>query len=227
MVTIIHGDDVAASREYFFGELKNDSSSKLFNGETLELTQLVQLVDGGNLFEESKKIYIENLFSKKGVTLDEIVLYLNKNEKKSEVMLWEGKELSKKNLSLFKNSTVKTYKLSQTLFSFLDSIKPHNQSLISLFHTTLKTTQPELIFFMMLRQIRLLLAIHDENFEQIDEVKRLTPWQKNKLKKQSSYFSVLQLKHFYELLFKIDVDAKTGQNNLSLIQSIDILLLEL
>ncbi len=229
MIIFIHGDDTVSSRNYFLEERKKDPSSFFFDGETLELTNIIQIIDGGSLFEETKKIFIENLFKKKSTkALDEIISYIFKNEKKLEICLWEGKELSKKQLSIFSQHSVKTFKLTQSLFSFLDSISPRSATLLSLFHKTLESTEPELVFFMILRQVRLLLALSDtKSPETIDEVNRMAPWQKNKLKKQASYFTQEQLKHLYHSLFEIDRALKTGSSSLSLTQSIDILLLEI
>lgn len=240
MLTIIHGDDVAASRKYLFEQKTKDSLS--FDGEKVTLTDLVQIFDGGNLFFEEKKVFIENFFSKKknGKELDDIVDYFKKKVSGNEVFFWEGKELSKKYLNLFKNPIIKTFKLPQTLFLFLDNIKPKNgKEIINLFHKTLSTIEPELIFFMLIRQFRLLLALScnfeprptgeksPESNEQIDEVKNMAPWQKSKLLKQADFFKIDELKNIYKKLYQIDFEQKTGQSPLSLTQSIDFLLLDI
>ncbi|MDO8658308.1 MAG: hypothetical protein Q7K55_06205 [Candidatus Levybacteria bacterium] len=228
MITIIHGDDTASSRKYFIEQKSNNSIS--FDGEKLTLTDLFQIFEGGGLFSDSKSLFVDSFFSKRkiGLEFDAIILYLNKINKTDKIFFWEGKELSKKQLSFFKDSNIKIFKLPKPLFQFLDSIKPRNKNTIILFHSGLKYSEPELIFFMLIRQFRLLLALSDEKKgSEIDEVKRLAPWQTGKLKKQSNLFSHDKLKKIYKRLYEIDLGHKTGNLNMSLIQAIDILLLEI
>lgn len=230
MITLIHGDDIASSRNFFLEQRKNEAHSLLFDGETLELSQLVQILEGGSLFEESKKIYIENLLSKKSSkSLDEIISYLKKHEKEHDIYVWERKELTKKQTAAFAKPSIKTFKLPQSLFAFLDSLRPRNSATsLSLLHKTLESVEPELVFFMILRQLRLLLSLSDtKSAETIDEVNRMAPWQKSKLQRQAKAFSFEKLIYLYKKLYEIDVQMKTGKNSLSLVQAIDILLLNL
>lgn len=229
MITFIHGDDIVSSRKYFLEQRQKVADPFTFEGEKINLLDIIQILEGGGLFGDDRKIFIENFFSKRkpGSEFNSITLYLKNNSQTGDVYFWEGKEVSKKNLSIFPHCLVKTFKLPQTLFSFLDNIKPGNgKNLIILFHKTLPTTEVELIFYMLVRQFRLLLAVSSgKEAEQIDEVKRLAPWQKSKLVKQSSYFTVDELKRIYQKLYQIDLAQKTGQSLLSLVQSIDFLLL--
>lgn len=230
MITIIHGDDTANSRKYFIQLRQETLNSVSFEAENLSLTQLMQSVEGGGLFSDEKKIFIENFFSKKktGKEADEILSYL-KSASKVEVFFWEEKEVSKKNLNYFSGAVVKTFKLPKTLFLFLDSIKPNNkQLLINLFHETLKNVEPELIFYMLFRQFRFLLALNNETSnEEIDEIKKMASWQKSKLIKQTGFFSFEELKKIYQALYKIDLEQKTGKSATSIIQSLDFFLLEI
>jgi len=118
--------------------------------------------------------------------------------------------------------------------------------LISLFHQTIETTEIEMVFFMLIRQIRLLLALsqtrHSGEEErrlqnpdsgrarmtenEIDELKKMAPWQKSKLEKQASLFPQEQLIVFYQKLFTIEVGQKTGTLTAPLVSTIDFLLLE-
>ena len=63
--------------------------------------------------------------------------------------------------------------------------------------------------------------------ENAEEVKKLAPWQKGKLTRQASMFGLDNLKKTYKKLYKIDKSQKTGSSNLTLVQSIDFLLLEI
>ena len=63
MITIIHGDDIVSSRNYFIS-LKKDNSLT-FDAENLILIELAQSLQGEELFGGSKYIFIDNLFTRK------------------------------------------------------------------------------------------------------------------------------------------------------------------
>lgn len=230
MITIIHGDDIVSSRNFFVSQKQKIKNPLEFNGESVTLTDLIQIFEGGELFSEEKTLFLEDFLTKRKQSRDkdQILSYLAKYQN-HEVFLWEGKEASLKSLALFKKAEVKRFKLPQSLFAFLDSIKPGSgPSLISLFHKALENMEAELVFFMLVRQIRLLLALSDSTSnEQIDEVKRLAPWQRGNLQRQTSFFTTKELKIHFTRLYEIDLAQKTGSLSLSLIQAIDFFLLDL
>jgi hypothetical protein len=123
----------------------------------------------------------------------------------------------------------RVFKLPQTLFVFLDSFKPGNgKILIKLFHQTIETTEPEMVFFMLVRQIRLLLAVSEQaRDETIDELKRLAPWQRTKLEQQAKQFGPEELKKIYARLFLIEQGQKTGNLPNTILTSIDFFLLSI
>lgn len=229
MITIIHGDDISKSRECFLFE-KQKRKNPIVLEKDATLSDLIQQIEGGNLFFESKDIFIDNLFSSKksnSIEFKQIIDYLNKSAKDFCFFLWENKILDKKTLLLFKNSDVKTFSLPQTLFTFLDGIKPNNKDNIRLFHDSLKNLSEDQLFYMIIRQFRLLIALLDESGDRIDEIKRLMPWQKSKLVKQASDFGVKKLLNIYKELLKIDLEQKTGLLGCSLTQAIDNLLVRI
>ena len=230
MITIIHGDDIASSRT-FLSELRQKyPEGVLLNGDSLTLTDLTQVMEGGGLFITEKTIFIEHLFNKKKSPkeFEALTSYIQDQTLEHEIFLWEGKELEKKSLSLFRHATVKTYKLPQTLFLFLDSLKPGNgKDLVRLLHRVLTSTESEMIFFMLVRQVRLLLALREKSSQQIDEVNRLQPWQASKLQKQASLFAIDELLTLHASLFKLDKELKTGELPVDLTVAIDILLIDI
>lgn len=231
MIIIIHGDDTASSRKYYIELKKKHPHVFELEGEKVTLTDLYQIFEGGELFQTSKIIFIEQLLSKKkkGKERDQIIEYLQKNTGEHSIHLWENKDLGKDVAKTFKQAEIKTFKLPQTMFLFLDSIAPGNsKKLLSLFHQTIQETEIEMVFFMLVRQFRLLLAIRKtENEQQIDEIKRIAPWQKSKLEKQSSLFDKQKLIELYRKLFDIEAAQKTGTLTTSLTIAIDFFLLEL
>lgn len=227
MITIIHGDDIVSSRNFFLEEKKKSPSASIVDAEALTLPHLVQVFEGTSLFPENKQIFIEYFFSKKlGKTFADIASYLNNAGQKGQVLFWEPKEIAKNSLGVFKNPSIKTFKLPKALFAFLESIRPRENN-YTLFHRALETAEPELLFYMIVRQFRLLIAILAGSKKTIDEVNRLAPWQRARLAKQARFFSLDSLKLNYKTLFAIELDHKTGRSPLSLTQSIDIFLSDL
>lgn len=231
MISIIHGEDTASSRKFYIDAKTKSAHAITFSGGTLNLTDLAQALEGDSLFDSTnKEIFIEDFFSKKqSKEFKNIASFLQKHSKGVNINIWESKTLSKSQLSIFKNQVIKLFALPKSLFLFLDAIKPQNgKELIVLFHKTLETTEPELIFFMITRQIRLLLALSSESAtNQIDELARLAPWQKSKMQGQVGLFSVSDLKNIFDKICSIEISQKTGSSILSLPQSIDFLLLSI
>jgi hypothetical protein len=230
MLTIIHGDDTATSRKIFLDTKQNHLDAQIFDGEQLTLTDLAQIFDGGELFSHSKEVYIENFLTKrkKSNERDMMIAALQNYAQENTIYLWEGKELEKSVLGTFKTAMVKLYKLPQSLFILVENIKPHNSTqLVSLFHQALATAEVEMVFFMLVRQLRILLALHDPSNEKIDELKRLAPWQVTRLQQQLKYFSSEQLLSLYDKLFLLEKAQKTGTLSSPLVSSIDFLLLEI
>lgn len=229
MIIIIHGDDTVSSRKYFLDQKRDITDPLTFDGEKVTITDLVQIFEGGSLFSDEKVVFIEELFKRKaGKDLSEIISYLN-TAKFGNVFIWEGKTLGKSALSLFPKATHKTFTLPQSLFQFLDRMQPENkEDLVRLFRQTLKSADSELVFYMLVRQFRLLLAVFDRvEKNSIDELSRLAPWQKSKLQRQAGFFSLEKLKNLYQKLYTIDFAQKTSSSPLSLTKQIDFFLLDL
>lgn len=225
MITIIHGEDIVLSRNRFLQEkLETDI---ILDGKTLTLDKLLESFNGG-LFGSAKNTYIENLISiKKNISnFEQIVKLIDTRSKDSNILIWENTELAKNNLFIFKRAKVEVFKLPQSLFAFLDGLKPNDKQNITLFHDVLKNSDSEMIFYMLIRQFRLLTALSDGSPSQIDEIKRLQSWQKSKLERQLTIFHKDGLKKAYEKLFNIDLKVKTGEIT-NLTNAIDFFLIEL
>lgn len=243
MLTLIHGSDTAASRKYFLDQKQHYTDALVLDADKVNLSDLTQIFEGGGLFGETKYIFIEQLITKKKKSGDfkDIVTYLEKNAADHTIFLWENKELEISTTKIFKNATVKPFKLPQTIFVLLDSLKPGNgKALVSLFHQSIESAEIEMVFFMLIRQFRLLLSLSSsqtslraqrgnpvENGSEIDELKRMAPWQKQKLQKQASLFSQEELLELYNQLYSLEHAQKTGNLTSPLHSSIDFLLLEI
>ncbi len=225
MITLIHGNDTLSSRKFYLDH--KDQDSIVFDAENINLVELEQSLAGSGLFGSTKKIFIENLFSRKSAKNLEPIGKLLSNYKESEVFFWTDKEVGVKVLTAFPKVEKKEFKIPQNIWNFLDNIRPSATSNVTSFHKTLNETESEIIFAMIIRQFRLMLGLVSSSSENIDEIKRIAPWQKTKILKQASLFGEEKLKTIYKKLYKIDKTTKTGKTNLTLTQNIDILLLEI
>ena len=225
MITIIHGSDNVSSRDFFLEQ--KDKNSLTFDAQELNAVELSQSLQGSGLFGITNKIFVDNLFTKKGLkSLDTVSEILNQS-KDVEIYIWADKEMGIKSLSSFPKFQNQNFKIPQNIWSFLDGIKPENVSNVSMFHNALSTSEPEIIFTMIIRQFRLMIGLSENFNNNIDEIKRLAPWQKSKLVRQASLFGIDNLKQIYKKLYKIEKGQKTGSTNLTLSQNIDILLLQI
>ncbi len=227
MILLIHGDNVKSSRDLYFSKQQPFTDVTPLSGDELTLTSLLQEVGSSNLFGVDTPLFIENLLTKKkGDELAAIVKLLAEHSGKREIILWEGKEVDKKTITNLGKITNSLHKISQNVFAFLDSIRPKNsKQMLSLFHESLATNDPEMIFFLLIRQVRLLFAL--QTGSSIEETRRLAPWQQGKIRKQASLFSEKELHAIYSELFILEKKMKTGGLTLPLEKEIDILLLKL
>jgi len=230
MITIIHGEDIVKSRNFFLQKKASVLNPHTFLADNLELADLIQIIEGSSLFDSSKSIFIEDFFTKKKSVSQEfksITSYLNKKVNLIDLYFFEAKTLSKSQLNNFKNAKVETFLLPQELFKFLDSLFTKDKNLkIRLYHKVIENNEIELVFYMLLRQIRLLLFFKEESSQQIEEVKRLSPWQRKNLSLTSKTLSLTFLKSLHKKLYLLDLRNKSGKLALPLVKYLDFFLLE-
>lgn len=232
MITIIHGDDIVKSRNFLSEQKKKAIEYHNLNVNDVTIENLSKFTHGTGFFSDSKKVFVENYLSKtksNSKYFKEVVNFINKNSSLIDLFLWEDDTVSVRNINAFSKTNVLLFKLPQHIFQFLDAVKPNMGKVsVALFHKVLPDVEVEQIFFMMIRQFRMLLAVSDEGSkDNIDEISRLQPWQKSKLKNQSRLFDEKSLKNLYAKLYDLDTRQKTGNLTMSLSQSIDFLLLEI
>ncbi|MEK7502363.1 MAG: hypothetical protein AAB609_02465 [Patescibacteria group bacterium] len=231
MITIIHGDATNESREYFLKIRTTFQNLLSLEGQNITADVLINFFSGGNLFFEEKNLAIENLLSKNkaGKNLDGLVAILNEHEGKSNIIMWEEKEVSQKNLSLFPKASIQIFKIPKLIFNFLDNLKPGNgENLILIFQKLLENTPVEIILYMMVRQLRFLIAVSSsDKSDTIEELGKMAPWQKGKLERQAVFFGQGRLINLYDKLYNIDLSGKTGALSMPLADAIDFLLLDI
>lgn len=228
MITVLHGDDIITSRKKltYLKEQFKDGEVLQFEGGKTNVTDVVQVFESASLFAKKRLIVLERFLETKDRTL--IASILNHLKKSThEVVFWEPKEIKRELLTLFpKQANIFFFKQEQALFQFLDSIKTGNARYsLPLLHQVLKKESEELVFYMVVRQFRLLLSIASK--AAISEIKRLAPWQRSKLERQARQFTSDRLLLFYRKLFQIEREVKTGGNALPLSASLDLFLTDI
>lgn len=231
MITIIHGEDILSSRKFYIDERKKSEYPIILFGDNINLTNLAQTLKSNSLFDiRDKSIFIEDLFlKKKSKELDNILLFIEKHSQSVDITIWESKEIPKRQLSSLDKTSIKLFSLPKSIFLFLNEIRPKNgKILINFFHKTIGNLEVELVFYMLTRQIRLMLAVLDKaSINKIDEIKNIPSWQAAKLEKQALCFSNENLIKIHSKICSIDISQKTGNGILSLSQAIDFLLLSI
>jgi len=225
MFTILHGDNQVASRQKLNELIKAQKSAGVeeiirLDGAKIDQNQLVQEVAPTSLFGSNRLIIVEGLFSRpKSQQKKALLESLHRSlDNLPSLIVWEPKALTKTVLKNFTSVQIKEFKLTQTLFTFLDSLYPGNASeSYRLLEKTRLHEADELIFFMLVRQIRLLIQVKDK-------VAKLPPWQIQKLNRQANLFPFEKLIEVHHQLLEIDRSIKTGKTQLPLSAHLDLLL---
>ncbi len=227
MITIICGEDVISSRNYF-NCLKSDFIKKGFVTKEILPQEAVELTPQSSnnlsLFNE-KTVFITS-------SLDKYIKKFSRSEKGKEIqkklenlvkaedlflVSWED-AVSLYNLKLKKTGSVKEFKPSASIFNLLDSCYPGNLKTFFNQLTILKETSDEqFIFIMLCRHIRTLILASNNILSGI------APWQKYKLIGQANKWPINKLLGFYEGLHKIDISLKSGGSYRGIKESLDIL----
>ena len=231
MIHLFHGENITASRREL--TLLREGHAKdeivVFDGKKVTPTELIQATESTSLFTLRRLVIVENLFSKratlKSKELDTFAEILKKFPKDTEIVFWEEKELGKTLLGLFSKETdIALFRPDKMLFTFIESIRPNTtKTLISLFDKSLQKDAAEMIFVMLVRQLRFLIIAHEVG----TKIPELAPWQAKKFATQAQYFSYPQLITLYEHLLEIDVKIKTGATPFTLAEEIRLFLVKI
>ncbi|MBI4066941.1 hypothetical protein HY407_01045 [Candidatus Gottesmanbacteria bacterium] len=228
MITIIHGDDEVTSRNKL-KDLKEKSKEKetiTLDGKNITIADLKQALESQSLFLLEKLVIIENLLTRRpSKERDEAIKYISANKFDSDIIHYEEKEVTPAVLKKFPSAQNFNFKPQGNIFKFVDNIRPSSSKfLVPLFHELIKTEPPEVVFVMIVRQIRNILLASDSTS---DYLKEFAPWQKAKISSQAKYFRQDYLVTIYRKLLEIDYKIKSGRTPLNLTQLLDIFLVNL
>src|SRR5260221_3467120 len=194
---ILHGENTVQSRNQLFTYISaaKESGKQIINldAKALDLALLEQALGSESLFGEEKLLIITELHglvkSKKKDELIEMVSKSAASEGSStEVILWEKRDLTPTMLKKFPIARAEFFKLSSTLFVWLDSISGQKNPIqvkraLELLQKAEKNDGDFMCFSMLTRQIRLLIQAKEGN------VAGLPPFMIGKLKQQRETFT--------------------------------------
>lgn len=208
---ILHGEDANKSYERLI-TLTEELKSKQFEIVTLEaseidITSLRQELGSNELFGSPKCFVVKNLLSgTKSKNKDKLIEVINQVTD-HEIILWENKGLTPTVLKKFPHTQIESFTISPVIFKFLDSLRPDNTKNILLSWKKLlnEGTEPEFVFAMLVRQIKLLIQAKSGS-----SYLKLAPYPARLITQQATYFTLDHLLDLYQELFNLDVKIKTG-----------------
>ena len=213
---ILHGDDTVKSRSKLndlIGAAKDkEREIKRFDADVLDLTVLTQVLEGLTLFGKVPLLVIEGIFSlPKSKKKDGLIEFISGYHDR-DVVIYESKPLSPTALKVFAKAEVYEHKPAAIIFTFLENLRPGSsgKSLQHLSDLETAGEPAELIFAMLVRQVRLLIRALEP------DTLKAAPWQKQRLTAQARAFGERELLKLHDNLYRIDKELKTGKNPLDL-----------
>lgn len=228
---ILHGENRVQSRRVlnekikFFQEREREVIK--LDGKKIDLTAVKEACETKSLFGRNRLVVIEGFFSRaKSGQKTEIENYFQELPDETDIIFWEEKGLTPRQLDKFPPQAQKyLFKIEPIIFKFLDSLSPGNpRQSLDLLCQCQKRESPEMIFYMLCRQIRLLLLAKDLGRRGLRE---LPFWMQDKFLRQSHYFTLEQLLGIHQKLLQIDSDQKKGRALMSLSFQLDLLIANL
>ena len=222
MITLLHGDNVEASRLALLERKRATKGVEIrpLEGRTLDRDALQQALFTTSMEASRVLVIIENLFVKlarKSKAADEFLTMIRNWGSLQDIILWESKEIDKSQLSkLGPTAKVELFKTPQVLFELLDGLRPGNKRRSLELYRQAVTHQPaEILFAMLSRRIRqLILAVSGGS------VPGLAPWQSARLTSQARFFTMEKLQTMYRQLLVVEYSTKSGQSPFNLSQHV-------
>lgn len=224
MITLLHGDNIVASRKAFTDLVSNAKAGGLvvrLEGKTLTPAELGDTLGAQDLFCQKKTVVIEGLLSQpKSKRKDEMMaVAANAGQ---DIILWEGKVATPAQLKKFPKARIQAFKTSSSVFQWLDSLRPGNESASQqLLHKAIERDGAEMCFAMLTRQVRLLIQMRE------GVPMKIAPFAVGKLKNQANSFTTKQLLALHSKLVELDYGAKMSRNASDMAQNLTLLQMNL
>ncbi len=227
MLTILHGENTVASRN-FLGSLikqsqrKGISITKITN-ENFEINNLVSALEP-DLFAQKKLILIDEFQKFSLQTQKDIAEIVEKLPSENHLIIWSNKKLPAKTLKLFPQGKSQLFKPSSQVFKFLDFLTPDNKiNSLNLLNQTLAQDEINLVFYLLIIRIEDLILIKTDNQDKLKKA----PWQIRRLVSQAEKFSLPALEKLLKQLILLDYRQKTGRLFYSLEFGLELLIAKL
>lgn len=225
MIKILHGDHEVKIHEALVKLMERARASGVsitrLNAKNLDLAKLETALGTETLFSVGKLIIIDDLLTlPKSKKKESLISWIENHVSDSiQLVLVEKKTLTALAQKQFSKAECLLFKYPNQLFIWLESlggILPARN--FTLFHAVLEREAPELIFVMLVRQIRILIAFV------ADGVYEGNPYLRSKIVAQAKHFSLNKLLSIHARLLEIDIEQKTSASALTLVQNLDLLL---
>jgi len=227
-IVIFSGDDIISSRKAFLDHLESLRQQNFeeirINGKDITEEFLENVFGSQTLFAQKRILITENFLSGQKTKEKEKILAKVLSFKDANLVCWENKDFSANERGKFpKSFSFKNFKLPSILFKFLENLRPSkvNENLKG-FRETTSQVDPNFFFLMFVRQIRLLILAQNKK-----TISNLPSWQIAKLQKQVKLFKLEKLIEIYKKLLQIDYGQKTSSSPFSLIQALELLILDI
>lgn len=212
MQVILHGDNTIHSRQALVHLKQTFKTSQpnveiiYLNGKKLSLFDLIQATESPSLYGSDRLIILEDLFRcPSKTTLSQALQFLSDLSTQYSLIIWESKLIPVSQLKKLPHFTPQLFKYSSVTFKFLDQVYPRNAlQYLPLYRSACLKDSPELVFHMLVRQLRLLITVSEP-------LNPLPPWQIGKIKKQAASFTSTQLIRLHDALTDLDWRNKSGQ----------------
>jgi DNA polymerase III delta subunit len=218
---ILHGEDTTKSYQRLIELTENMKARQcevlIHDEQDIDITSFRQEIGSSDLFGSTKCIVVKNFLSGTKSKNKERLIDVIKSNNHQEIIFWDSKMVSVTMLRSFPEAKVENFSISPVIFKFLDSLRPGNTKQIVLSWKKLldEDTEPEFVFAMLVRQIKLLIQAKSAPVKL-----KLAPYPARLISTQATYFTIDHLLELYRQLYDIDLKIKTGKSS----AVIDILL---
>jgi len=221
---ILHGENIIASRQKLVTSIQNytDKGFELFHLEAknLDVPTLEEKLGSTNLFGNQHGVIIEGLHSLP-ISARKKTLIKMLSATKTALILWEKRSLTPTMLKPFAGAMILEFKPTNQLFKWLDELSPMPTSFktqSTLLQKALYQDGAELCFFLLIRQVRMLLS------SKSGVAIQGAPFMISKISRQSQKYSLPELLQLHQQLYLLDLRQKTSQLRGSLALELDLLM---
>lgn len=216
---IIHGEDTITSYSKLSQAIvsfKNRGIEVVIKEATeVDPASLRQEAQSTNLFGDSKCLIIKDLLSGNKVKQKDLLVDILLQSGGTDIILFETKKISDTALKPFSEAKIESYHINPVIFKFLDFLRPGNaKNLLAGWNRLIVLNhEPEYVFAMVVRQIRLLIQAKSG-----PSYLKLSPYPKKLIVTQATLFDLFHLLDLHQILYQIDKKIKTGTSVLPMDQ---------